>query len=74
MFEKIKEILCENFDVDADMLEPSLRLEYDLGLDSLDVAEFLMCLEDKFDILLDKEECYDVKTVADVVKAVENSL
>lgn len=74
MFEKIKKILCENFDIDADIIEPSSVLKIDLGLDSLDVTEFLMCLEEEFDVLLDNEDFNTVRTPEDAVRAVERLL
>lgn len=74
MFEKIKKILCENFDIDADIIEPTSVLKYDLGLDSLDVTEFIMCLEEEFDVLLDNEDFNTVRTPEDAVRAVEKLL
>lgn len=74
MFEKIKKILCENFDIDADIIEPTSVLKIDLGLDSLDVTEFLMCLEEEFDVLLDNEDFNTVRTPEDAVRAVEKLL
>ncbi|MBE6791114.1 MAG: acyl carrier protein [Ruminococcaceae bacterium] len=74
MFEKIKEILCENFDIDADIIEPTSVLKIDLGLDSLDVTEFIMCLEEEFDVLLDNEDFNTVRTPEDAVRAVEKLL
>lgn len=74
MFEKIKKILCENFDIDADIIEPTSVLIYDLGLDSLDVTEFIMCLEEEFDVLLDNEDFNTVRTPEDAVRAVEKLL
>lgn len=74
MFEKIKKILCENFDIDADIIEPTSVLKIDLGLDSLDVTEFLMCLEEEFDVLLDNEDFNTVRTPEDAVRVVERLL
>lgn len=74
MFEKIKKILCENFDIDADIIEPTSVLIYDLGLDSLDVTEFIMCLEEEFDVLLDNEDFNTIRTPEDAVRAVEKLL
>lgn len=74
MFTKVKEILYENFDIDADIIEPTSVLKIDLGLDSLDVTEFLMCLEEEFDVLLDNEDFNTVRTPEDAVRAVEKLL
>lgn len=74
MFEKIKKILCENFEIDADIIEPTSVLKIDLGLDSLDVTEFIMCLEEEFDVLLDNEDFNTLRTPEDAVRAVEKLL
>lgn len=74
MFTKVKEILCENFDIDADIIELTSVLKIDLGLDSLDVTEFIMCLEEEFDVLLDNEDFNTVRTPEDAVRAVEKLL
>ena len=44
------------------------------GLDSLDVVEFLLSLEEKFSISFESEETKDVKTVGDLLKLVEKKL
>ncbi len=44
------------------------------GLDSLDVVEFLLSLEEKFSISFESEETKDVKTVGDLLKLVKKKL
>ena len=63
MFEKIKNIICEQFAVDEDYVTPDTNLVDDLGADSLDMVDLAMTLEDEFlqEVLLDFE-------VADVLK------
>lgn len=50
-------------------LESNLK---DLGLDSLDVVELLMDLEEEFDVEFENEEMVSLKTVKDVVETIEN--
>ena len=45
----------------------------DLGLDSLDIVELVMTLEEKWNIVADDEDIKTLKTVADVVKYIENN-
>src|SRR5262245_30822806 len=40
----------------------------DLGLDSLDLAELIMELEDEFDIQVPDDEALRIKTVADAIR------
>ena len=43
----------------------------DLGLDSLDIVDLLMDMEEKYDIEFENEEMSSLVTVSDVIKAVE---
>ncbi len=43
----------------------------DLGFDSLDLAEFVMMVEDKFDIAVPDEEAETIRTVRDAVQAIQ---
>ena len=43
----------------------------DLGLDSLDIVDLLMDMEEKYGIEFENEEMSSLVTVRDVVKAVE---
>lgn len=54
-------------------INPSATLST-YGLDSLDVVEFLLSLEEKFSISFESEETKDVKTVGDLLKLVEKKL
>ena len=42
----------------------------DLGLDSLDMVEITMKLEEKFDISIEDEEIENLKTVSDIIELV----
>ena len=46
----------------------------DLGLDSLDVVEMCLTLEDKYGIQFDTDELSSIKTVADLYNSIEKKL
>ena len=50
VFEKLKEILAEQLDVDADSITKDSMLIEDLGADSLDAIDIVMSVEDEFNI------------------------
>ena len=50
VFEKIRKILCEQFELDEDRVTMDSSLIGDLGADSLDVIDLSMSIEDEFDI------------------------
>lgn len=49
-------------------LESNVR---ELGLDSLDIVDLLMDMEEKYNIEFDNEEMTSLVTVSDVIKAIE---
>ncbi len=53
--EKIKQILCEEFGIDEDKISPETSFVTDLGLDSIDFADFTMSVEDEFGIEFPEE-------------------
>lgn len=47
------------------------RIARDLGLDSVAIMDFVMELEERFDILIPLDQIADVETIRDLTKAVE---
>lgn len=54
--------------------EPGLNLVKDLEMDSLDVMDMVMEIEDRFDITIGQGEMLNVHTMNDLVVMVENKL
>lgn len=74
VFEKVKEILCDQLGIDEDEITLETNLIEDLGADSLDLVDFVMSLEEEFDKEIPDEDIEKIKTVGDVVSYIENSL
>ncbi len=66
-FDKIRDIIVENLDVDADEVTLDTKLKDDLGADSLDAVEIVMAVEEEFDIEIPDEEAQKIITVKDIV-------
>ena len=71
VFEKIREILCQQLDIEEDTVTMESSIIDDLGADSLDVVDLLMTMDDEFDIEVPDEDVEKMKTVGDLVKYVE---
>lgn len=71
VFEKVREILCNQFDVEEDEVTLTTRIGEDLGADSLDAVDMLMSLEDEFDVEIPDEEIENIRTVGDLVTYIE---
>lgn len=71
VFDKVKEIIVDQLDVDEDDIKMESSIADDLGADSLDVVDLVMSLEEEFDIEIPDEQVENVKTVGDIVKFIE---
>ncbi len=68
IFEKIKSILSEQFDIEnQDSITMETNLFNDLDADSLDLADLLATVEDEFDIEASDDVIGSINTVGDVV-------
>ena len=74
VFEKVREILCEQLDIDPEDITLDTNIIEDLGADSLDLVDFVMSLEDEFDKEIPDEDVENIKTIGDIVSYIENSL
>ncbi len=67
MFDKMKDIIAEQLNCDADSIGMDTSFKDDLGADSLDLFELVMALEEEYGIEIPAEELTDIETVGDVV-------
>lgn len=74
VFEKIKEILAQQLDVDANSITLDDSIVDDLGADSLDAIDIVMSIEDDFKIEVPDEIVEKMEVVADIVNYVENNI
>ena len=72
VFEKVKAIISEQFDVEEDTITNDTTITEDLGADSLDVVDLLMSIEDEFEIEVPDTEIENIKTVGELVKYIED--
>jgi len=74
VFEKVKEILCDQLDVEEEQVTMDSNIVEDFGADSLDIVDLIMSLEEEFDKEIPDEEIENIKTVGDIVRFIETSL
>jgi acyl carrier protein len=74
LFLKIKGIMLQRIMVAPEAVTWDALLKEDLEVDSLDMVELAMMLEDEFSIKVPDDIIADVKTVGDVVEFVESSI
>jgi acyl carrier protein len=73
VFDKVKEILCEQLDVDAEKVTMDASIQDDLGADSLDIVDLIMSFEEEFDVEIPDEAAENIKLVSDVVAYIEEN-
>lgn len=56
-----------------DKINLNSSFQDDLGLDSLDLVEFALAVEDEFNINVPDKEITDIKTIGDVVRLIEKN-
>ena len=71
-FDKVREIITRQLDIDPETVQMESRLIDDLKADSLDIVELIMDLEQEFDVEIPDEDLPKVQTVADIVNFLEN--
>lgn len=71
VFERVKNILADQFDVEEDSITMETNIQDDLGADSLDVMELMMTLGDEFDTQVDESEIENITTVGALVNYIE---
>ena len=71
MFEKIREIICEQLELSEDVVTMDAILLEDLGADSIDLVDLVMTFEDEFDMEISDEALENIKTVGDIVRYIE---
>ena len=69
-FEKVKEIIVRELGLDESEVNEDTSFEA-LGLDSLDIVELLMAIEEEFGIEIKAEEVG--KTISDLVKYIDEN-
>jgi len=71
VFEKIKNIIVEQLGLDGEEIMLSTSFE-DLGVDSLDLFQIIIEIEEEFDVQV--EDAEKIKTVQDAVDFVEGKM
>ncbi|NLN50261.1 MAG: acyl carrier protein [Acholeplasmataceae bacterium] len=66
-FEKVKQIILNELNINEDKITNEARLQEDLGADSLDAVELIMSIEDEFNIQVSDEMAAEIKTVGQLV-------
>ena len=71
--ERVKKIVVEHLNVDADKVTEGASFIEDLGADSLDTVELVMAFEEEFGIEIPDDAAESIVTVGDAVKFIDKA-
>ncbi len=67
VYDKIIAMICEQFDMEPDQLSENTSFIDDMGIDSVDVVELVVELEDEFGLdEIPEEELKQMRTIGDL--------
>ena len=69
--QQVIELVSSQIDIPKEQISLDSQFVADLGFDSLDLVEFVMLVEEEFDIVVPDEESETINTVRDAVLAIQ---
>lgn len=74
VFERVKQMICQQLDIDLERISESTDIAEDLGADSLDLVELMMMAEEEFLLTIDEDAIKNLHTVGDIVRYIEDNM
>lgn len=74
VFEKLKEIICDYFEIEEEEFTTEASFTNDFGFDELDLADLSMDVEDVFEVEVTEEDLEKIATVGDLVNFIEKNI
>lgn len=74
VLDKIKEIIKNTFGRDVSTLNENTDILKDLKLDSLDIVDLVMAVEEEWGLVVDDSDIEKLRTLGDVVKYIESNI
>lgn len=71
--EKVKEIIAKHAKLDKNNMNLDLDFKNDLHLDSIDLFQMIMEIEETCNIKIDNDQLLDIKTINDALTKIKNA-
>ena len=63
------QVFEESFEIEAEKLKPEMNIFNDLGMDSLDIVDLIVALQQKFGVKIRNDErVRDIRTLEDIYR------
>ena len=73
VFERIREIICDQLDLEEDKVTMDSDIMEDFEADSLDVVDLVMSIEDEFGLEVPDDQIENFRTAGDAVRYIEEN-
>ena len=73
VFEKVKKLIATQLGLGEDEIKEGTTFQ-DLGIDSLEIFEIIMALEDEFHIEIPNEDVENIKSIADINQYIQSRI
>ncbi len=74
VLERVKKVIAKELGVEVEELNIQASCTDDLGIDSLEIFEIVMSLEEEFDIEIPNEDIENIKNVQDISSYIESKV
>lgn len=74
MLEKMRKVICEYSDVKPEEITENTNIRTDLGLNSLELVNMAVAIEDEFGVEIPDREALGIETVADTIELIKKYL
>ena len=74
IYEKVDAFLVDELEIDEAKIEDDARLKEDLGIDSLEVVDVIVLVEQEFGFKMNREDFKDLKTYGDFCQFIAGRL
>ena len=71
MLERIRKVICNYVDIDPNSLTEETKIRSELGLNSLELINIAVAIEDEFDVEISDREVNNIETLGDAIRIIE---
>ena len=71
MLEKMREVICRYVEIDHNTLTEDTNIRSELGLNSLELINIAVAIEDEFDVEIPDREVSNLETLGDAIRIIE---
>ena len=74
VLERVKKVIAKELGIEVEELNIQASFTDDLGIDSLEIFEIVITLEEEFDIEIPNEDIENIKNVQDISSYIESKV